>query len=94
MSYEKTCNFVIIGTKPVMNYVIACLTLFNEGAIRICIRARGRHISKAVDAIEMLRKIFLLDAQVEDISLGTDTIKNLDGWEINVSTIEIIISPK
>lgn len=82
-------NLVIIGLKPLMNYVVACMTLFNDGATLVKVRARGRHISKAVDAVEMLRRVFLKDVKVENINLGTEVHKANDGKETSVSTIEI-----
>jgi DNA-binding protein len=82
-------DFVIVGMKPVMNYVVACMTLFNAGAPRVRVRARGRNISKAVDAVEMLRRVFLKDVEVEKIDLGTDTHTAPTGKEASVSTIEI-----
>ncbi|MEM1556810.1 MAG: RNA-binding protein, partial [Candidatus Bathyarchaeia archaeon] len=33
---------VMIGKKPVMNYVVACLTAFNSGAKKVVVKARGR----------------------------------------------------
>jgi DNA-binding protein len=87
-------DIVIIGMKPVMNYVVACLTLFNAGAPFIKVRARGRHISKAVDTVELLRRIFVRDAVVQGIDLGTDILVREDGNKANVSTIEIMLAPK
>ena len=48
-------NAVLMGQKPVMNYVIACLTFFNSGAKEVAVKARGRAISRAVDTVELLR---------------------------------------
>jgi len=39
-------NSVLIGRKPVMNYVLACITLFHSGAKEVSIKARGRAISE------------------------------------------------
>lgn len=77
-----------------MNYVVACITLFNEGAETVKIRARGKHINKAVDTVELLRRVFMKDAVIDDISLSTDTLTRDDGIEAKVSVIEIIIAPK
>jgi len=44
---------VLIGRKPVMNYVLACITLFHSGAKEVNIKARGRAISRAVDVAEI-----------------------------------------
>jgi DNA-binding protein len=89
----KKRNIVIMGIKPIMNYIVACLTLFNAGAETILIRARGKHINKAVDAVELLRRVFLKDAVIRDIRVGTDNLKRDDGREAHVSIIEIILSP-
>lgn len=83
-------NYVIVGGKPTMNYVVACLTLFNEGAFSVTLKARGRNIASAVDT-KMLRRVFLRDACIESISIGTYARERT---EANVSTIEIVITPK
>ena len=89
MASSNSRDFVIVGLKPIMNYVVACMTLFNAGASSIRVRARGRNISKAVDVVEMLRRVFLKDIEVEKIDLGTETHTVPTGKEASVSTIEI-----
>jgi len=85
-------NLVIMGVKPIMNYVVACLTLFNDGSETVLVRARGKHISKAVDMVQLLRRVFLKDAVVKDIKVGTDTLTRDDGKEAQISIIEITLS--
>jgi DNA-binding protein len=85
-------NAVFVGTKPVMNYVLAVITQFNEGAPEVCIKARGRAISRAVDTAEVVRQRFLPDAVVKSISIGTETVQAEDGSKLNVSTIEITLA--
>ncbi|HDD34171.1 MAG TPA: DNA-binding protein, partial [Thermofilaceae archaeon] len=46
---------ILVGQKPVMNYVLAAVIQFNQGAQRVILKARGRSISKAVDAAEIVR---------------------------------------
>jgi DNA-binding protein len=55
----QTDNVVLIGKKPVMNYVTACITFFNSGEKHVVVKARGRAISKAVDSVELLRRAFV-----------------------------------
>ena len=86
-------NLVVVGDKPTMNYVVACMTLFNSGVKPVQIRARGRHIEKAVDAIELLRRTFIKDAKIESIEIGTDELVRQDGSKANISVVEIIVSP-
>jgi DNA-binding protein len=82
-----------MGNKPIMNYVVACLTLFNEGSETVKIRARGKHINKAVDTVELLRRVFLTDLMIVKADTGTDILTRTDGNQAYVSTIEIIIAP-
>jgi len=72
-----------------MNYVVACLTLFNDGAPSVLLRARGNNITNAVDTAEMLRRVFVKDACIDSISIGTDA---REAPATNVSTIEIVIT--
>jgi len=93
-SEEKpaTQNVVLVGRKPVMNYVVACLTFLNSGAKQIVVKARGRAISRAVDTVELLRRAFAKDVEVQDISINTEEIERAEGQKSNVSTIEITLS--
>ena len=88
-NFRTKNNYVIVGSKPIMNYVVACLTLFNDGAKFIFVRARGRHISTAVDSIELLRRVFIKDLAIINIEIGTDILTREDGKKANVSSIEI-----
>lgn len=85
-------NTVLIGRKPVMNYVVACMTFFNSGAKKVVVKARGRAISRAVDTVELLRRAFVKDLQLQDIALGTDEVTRSEGQRSNVSTIEITVT--
>ncbi|MCK4633892.1 DNA-binding protein Alba [Candidatus Bathyarchaeota archaeon] len=82
-------NAILIGRKPVMNYVVACLTFFNSGEKNICVKARGRAISTAVDTVELLRRAFVRDLELKKISIGTEEFEREEGTKRNVSTIEI-----
>lgn len=61
MSASKESNTIFVGKKPVMNYAPACLTLLQNGTSDITVKARGRAISKAVDAAQILTKRFASD---------------------------------
>jgi DNA-binding protein len=85
-------NQVLVGKKPLMNYVVACLTLFNNGENEVILRARGRAISKAVDAAEMLRRVFMKRLIVKSISIGSDEVQRFEGGTANVSILEIALN--
>ena len=91
---EETDNAVLVGKKPVMSYVVACLTFFNAGKKEIIVKARGRAISKAVDTVELLRRSFMKDLVVKDIQIGTVELPRPEGTKSYVSTIEITIEKK
>jgi DNA-binding protein len=86
-------NAVLIGKKPVMNYVLACITLFHSGAKEVSIKARGKAISRAIDVVEVVRRRFLPDVKVAKIGIGTDQIPPQEEGNTltNVSTIEITL---
>src|SRR3989304_4739757 len=81
-------NIVYVGNKPVMNYVLAVVTQFNNGASEVAVKARGKAISRAVDTVEVAKNRFLEGAKVKDIKIGTEKIAT-DRGESNVSIIEI-----
>ncbi|MDH5391113.1 MAG: DNA-binding protein Alba, partial [Candidatus Bathyarchaeota archaeon] len=78
----------------VMNYVLACITLFHGGANEIMVKARGRAISRAVDVVEVTRRRFMPDVKVKKIGIGTDQLAPFEegGSPTNVSTIEITLA--
>ncbi len=85
-------NIVFIGKKPVMNYVVACLTFFNAGTKKVIVKARGRSISRAVDTVELLRRAFLKDLQLQSINISTEEVTRSEGQKANVSAVEITVT--
>jgi len=89
----QTENAVLIGKKPVMNYVTACITFFNSGEKQVIVKARGRAICRAVDTIELLRRAFVKDLEIKRIAINTEELVSTEGGQkSNVSTIEIAVS--
>jgi len=91
---EKTMaeeDVVYVGNKPVMNYVLAVVTQFNNNANEVVVKARGRSISRAVDVAEIVRNRFLQDVKAKNIEISTEELKTEDGKVINVSAIEITL---
>ncbi|OYT53102.1 MAG: DNA-binding protein Alba [Candidatus Altiarchaeales archaeon ex4484_2] len=94
MTEKKTSgddNTVFVGRKDLMSYVLAVVTQFNEGGVdEVVIKARGRAISRAVDAAEISRQRFLPDVSVKDVQLGTEQIEGEKG-PVRVSSMEITL---
>jgi archaea-specific DNA-binding protein len=84
-------NIVRIGKKPIMNYVVACMTLLNTGVSEVMVRARGQSITKAVETVEMLRRAFLKHIQIHRVDIGTEEVQRQDGSMASLSMIEIIL---
>ncbi|MBU7043134.1 MAG: DNA-binding protein Alba [Theionarchaea archaeon] len=84
-------NVVYVGSKSPMNYVLAVITLFNEGNETVVLKARGRAISTAVDVCELTKNRFLSDLKTEEIITGTEELPRREGGTINTSTIEITL---
>ncbi len=81
-------NTIFIGNKPVMNYVLAVVTQFNDYDT-VTLRARGKAISRAVDTAEIVRNSFVQEADVADIQISTEEVENYNNEKTNVSIIEI-----
>jgi DNA-binding protein len=84
-------NTVFVGNKPVMNYVLAVVTQFNNGADQVAIKARGKAISRAVDTAEIALNRFLDGVAKKEILISTEVIDTESG-KTNVSSIEIVLA--
>jgi archaea-specific DNA-binding protein len=85
-------SVIFIGDKPVMNYVLAVMTQFNKEADIVTLKARGRSISRAVDTAEIARNKFMPDLKIKGITIGTEVIPGEQGRNINVSSMEIVLT--
>lgn len=90
---SKVSEVVLVGRKPLMAYVTACITVFNQGNKSVVIKARGLAISLAVDVVELVRRRFIPSLKVMNIEIGTTTIPpDVDHPRPkNISTIEITL---
>ena len=83
-------NTVLIGTKPLMSYILAVVTQFNSGKSEVVIKARGKAIGRAVDTAEVSTRQFLTGVVKKSISISTDSVETEEG-PANVSSIEIVL---
>ena len=87
-------NIIFVGIKPFMNYVTGVVMQFqNKGQKEVIISARGKFVSKAVDVVEVARRTFLKDEniQIKDIEISSEQFENKEGKRIFVSAIEITL---
>ena len=84
---------VFVGNKPVMNYILACVTFFAQAdSQKVVVKARGRAIPRAVDTTELLRRTFIKDLRLERIDIHTEEVARDQGRKSNVSAIEITLA--
>ena len=83
---------IFIGSKPVMNYVLALMTQFNKQVTDVTLKARGRAISRAVDTAEIVRNKFMPNLKIKDITIGTESVVDEQGKNINISSMEITLT--
>jgi DNA-binding protein len=88
MSREEE-RVVFVGRKPPMAYVQAMMNSFGRGSNTVVLKARGRSISTAVDAAEIIRR--MMDLEVKDIRIDTVV---LGDDKRNVSTIDITVTKR
>jgi DNA-binding protein len=86
----STDEKVYVGSKPILAYVTAIVTSLQR-ADSVNVMARGRAISSAVDVVEVTKRSFLTDLNVDGIKIGTERLGE-PGSERNVSTISIKLS--
>jgi len=76
-----------------MSYVLGIITSFTgSNAKEVTLKARGRAITTAIDAVEIARHRFMKDLSVGKITIGTEEISLEEGGTRAVSTIEITLT--
>lgn len=93
MTYVQDDNIIFVGNKPVMNYVLAVVTQFTNGAKEVSVKARGKAISRAVDTTEIALGRFLQNVEKISITTSTEQVDTENG-KTNVSSIEIVLGLK
>lgn len=87
---DPMSNFVFIGKKGAMSYVLAVVTQFGSGAKEVVIKARGKSISRAVDVAEIVRNRDT-SVKVASIGIATEEVETQEGRPLKVSSIEIVL---
>jgi len=81
---------ILVGQKPTPNYVLAAVMQFTQGSKRVILKARGRAISKAVDAAEIVKRFLEGKVKIADVKIDSERLGE-PGKERTVSTIEIVL---
>jgi len=93
LTLSREQNIIYVGRKPPMSYVLGIITSFTGSNTKeVTLKARGRSITTAVDAVEIARHRFMKDLSVGKITIGTEEIPLEEGGTRAVSTIEITLT--
>jgi archaea-specific DNA-binding protein len=89
----ETTKTVIVGqSKPLLNYVTACITMFNGGAEHVVLRSRGEAINIAVDVAQLLKNKFFSQVQISKIQIDGENVISRDGRQLSLPVLEIELS--
>lgn len=90
---QEATKTVIVGqSKPLLNYVTACITMFNGGAEHVVLRSRGEAINMAVDVAQLLKKRFVSQARISKIQIDSENVISRDGRQLSLPVLEIELS--
>jgi archaea-specific DNA-binding protein len=90
---QEATKIVIVGqSKPLLNYVTACITMFNSGAEHVVLRSRGEAINMAVDVAQLLKKRFVSQMEISKIQIDGENVISRDGRQLSLPVLEIELS--
>jgi DNA-binding protein len=94
---SRESDTIFVGTRPPMDYVLGIISGFGRSNVKeITVKARGRAISTAVDAVEITRNRFMEGLGLGKITIGTEEMppREGEGRARMVSTIQITLTRK
>lgn len=77
---ENDDDSMFVGREPVINYVLACMTLLQDDASQICIKACRMALNRTIEIADILRNRFLPSIKVKDI-----------GLPLEINTVELVL---
>src|SRR5271154_6034316 len=89
---EATKTVIVGQSKPLLNYVTACITMFNSGAEHVVLRSRGEAINMAVDVAQLLKTRFVSHMQISKIQIDGENVTSRDGRQLSLPVLEIELS--
>ena len=66
---------IVVGRKPIIDYVLSAVVLFNQGADRVIVKGKGEEISKAVDVVNSILERIGDTVKVKDVKIGSSNVK-------------------
>ena len=95
MSQKSSDSKIIyVGRKLPMDYVLAIVTAFSGADVKeATVKARGRSITTAVDAVEITRRKFVKEMIVDKVTIATEEMPPREGESNSrmISSMEITL---
>jgi DNA-binding protein Alba len=83
---------VVVGKyKPLLSYVTACITIFNQGEQSLTLRARGESINNSVEVFHLLKNRFIEDVNISSVVIDGDTVTTKQGKLRHLPILEITL---
>lgn len=83
-------NEILVGKKPLMDYVRAAMLQLNTGSEDIVIKARGNLTAKAVDVAEIIKRELMNEIKVSDVKIFSEIVRNREGIT-RISAMELVL---
>ncbi|MGC9112977.1 RNA-binding protein [Acidilobus sp.] len=85
-------NVVLIGKKPVVNYMLALIEVFNSSpSAEVKVKARGKAICKAVDVISAVKARYFANLYVKSFSADYEEV-DTDKGKVRLPAVEITVA--
>ena len=88
---RKPDDTIYVGKKPVMSYVLAVVTQFNQGMSAVKVKARGSAISHAVDVSQIVKNRFVPSMRITNFDATTEELQSEDGTMRKVSSLTLTL---
>lgn len=86
MSIEE--SVISIGNRPLSDYVVSVVILFNQGVKRIVLKGRANNISKTIAVYNAIKDRLGDSVKLESVDIGSEYLSN----KKRVSYIKISIT--
>jgi|SRR3989338_6597387 len=88
---RKPDDTIYVGKKPVMSYVLAVVTQFNQGTGIVKLKARGKVISTAIDVSQIVKNRFIQSLRITAFDVATEELQSEDGSMRKVSSLTLTL---
>ncbi len=67
---------VSVGSRPLSDYVLSIIILFNQGVKKVVVKGRGENISKAIAVCNAVKDRLGESVKLENVEIGSEYYSN------------------